>query len=255
MNKTPYSSKGHSTERSSYNKHNYNDGRNSRSGSQHRNPPTSQQQPSQQQKLVQPSATAAPVPVVPIPLLNPDQLKLRMKNIMDEYLNDLCLLEDTISDIHANIRLSDMHEFIFKMYNEVIERSDQMRLKTGKLIARLVTLNVVSSDVVVEALKEVLSQADDLVIDIPKLWDYLPLMILPLVTENVLTLKRLVACKSVFNDHRFMPELLAELLKHLVKDNGANYVFDLWRTSGVQFTDFLTADVDNYVKQHVSYYS
>lgn len=134
MIRAPSLSKGHNTGRSSYNQHNYyNDGKNSRSSSQHRNTPTSEYQQSQQQTLVQLSTTIAPAPVSSdMVLFSPAKLKIRMKYIMDEYLNDCCSLEDSVSNIHARFLPFNMREFIVKMYNEVLKRSDSICLKAAK---------------------------------------------------------------------------------------------------------------------------
>lgn len=252
MGKDSYVSKGLSMERGY--KH-YEDGRGSRSGSQHRNAPTSQQQQQQQQQKPAP-AVAAPVSQPAAPpkqQLNSDQLRLRMQNIMEEYLNDCCTLAECESDIRASIDASKLNEFVVEGYNSVLERSASTRRKAGKLFAHLVKSQVLGNEELTKALREVLSQADDLIIDIPKLWDYLAEMILPLVTDGVVPLDRLRVCADVLIPQGHAHKLLTQLLKQLVADNGPNYVVDLWQSSGVRFTDFMPADsVDSYIKDHVS---
>lgn len=56
----------------------------------------------------------------------------------------------------------------------MLERSKTARLKCGELFAKLIKMESLSVEAYLKALEEVLSQVDELIIDIPKLWDYLP---------------------------------------------------------------------------------
>lgn len=98
--KDPYSSKGPSLERSSY-KQSYNDGRGSRSGSQHRSadresslPPT-QKLPQAPPKVVQAQGPAF--------TMSEEQLERHVKNNLDEYLNDSCTVEEYSQDTQSTV--------------------------------------------------------------------------------------------------------------------------------------------------------
>lgn len=62
--------------------------------------------------------------------------------------------------------------FVFS-YLRVFEKSSNDRLKTGELFAKLVKQDQISLDDYCFGLQEILEEADDLKIDIPKFWDYL----------------------------------------------------------------------------------
>lgn len=67
--------------------------------------------------------------------------------------------------------------FFCYSYISVLDRSKTARLGTGSLFANLLKRSTLSVDNYCFGLEEVLSQADDLTIDIPKIWDYLAEMI------------------------------------------------------------------------------
>lgn len=56
----------------------------------------------------------------------------------------------------------------------VLERSKTARLGAGLLFAHLIKQKILSLKDYCTGFEEILSQADDLTIDIPKIWDYLP---------------------------------------------------------------------------------
>lgn len=248
--KDPYVSKGPSMERSY--KQNYEDGRGSRSGSQHRNSqrPTPSPSPSMKREQLPP-----PQPQPQIPQLDPELLKLKMHNIMEEYLNDCTSVAECALEIKQSIDQSKMQEFVSQGYNDVLEVSTTARKKVGILFTLLIKNNILTFDDYSKSLKELLSYADDLIIDIPKLWDCLAEMIVPLITEDVLSLDRLASCMDILVAQNHSHKLLAQLLKQLYADKGPGYVMEIWRTSGVSFTDFMAADyVNSFIKDNVSYY-
>lgn len=58
-------------------------------------------------------------------------------------------------------------------YLFILERSKTARVKAGLLFAHLIKLETLPLPDYCAGLEEVLNQADDLRIDIPKIWDYL----------------------------------------------------------------------------------
>lgn len=250
--KDPYVSKGPSMERTY--KQSYEDGRGSRSGSQHRN---SQQRPapspSPSMKREQQQQPLPPPPQPQIPQLTPELLKLKMHNIFEEYLNDCSNLKECASEIKQSIEPSKMQEFVTQGYNDNLDCSTTVRLKTAKLFAYLIKHKQLTLDDYCKSLKELLSYADDLVIDIPKLWNYLAEMIVPLVTEDVLTLSKLGSCMDILITQHHSHKLFAQLLKLLYTEKGPAYIIELWNSSGVSFTDFMSEEhVNSFIEDNVS---
>lgn len=55
----------------------------------------------------------------------------------------------------------------------VLERSKTARLRAGLLFATLIKKKIVPLEDYCTGLQDILSQVDDLTIDIPKIWDYI----------------------------------------------------------------------------------
>lgn len=110
-NKDPYSSKGPSIERT-YGSQSYEGrGGGSRSGSQHRSRDSSiasqRNIPSSQPIPVKMPSPVAPVSVPPAaPELSDEALERRLKNMLEEYLNDLCAISISFEDIKDAISTS-----------------------------------------------------------------------------------------------------------------------------------------------------
>lgn len=70
-------------------------------------------------------------------------------------------------------RLKFIFYFFIFSYMDILERSKTARLQTGLLFATLIKRGTLPLDDYCTGLDELLSQVDDLIIDIPKIWDYL----------------------------------------------------------------------------------
>lgn len=55
----------------------------------------------------------------------------------------------------------------------MLERSKTARVRTATLFAQLIRMKTLPVDTYCEGLEQVLEQADDLTIDIPKIWEYI----------------------------------------------------------------------------------
>lgn len=70
--------------------------------------------------------------------------------------------------------MNTLQTLIFRCsYIDILERSKTARLQTGLLFATLIKRGTLPLQDYCSGLEEVLAQVDDLIIDIPKIWDYL----------------------------------------------------------------------------------
>ncbi|KAJ8971141.1 hypothetical protein NQ314_000873 [Rhamnusium bicolor] len=214
--KEPYSSKGPSLERN-YNK-SY-DGRGSRSGSQHRSNDSSASS-SQRSTPAPIIAPAAPKPAQSMPILQltQEQMERRINNSLDEYVTGSCSVEEYFLDIGSVIPLSYYPQMIEDSYLHVLEKSQQARSKTGALFAKLIRLGKIQLDDYCTGLEGILSQADDLKIDIPKFWDYLAEILVDVICEEVVPLSRLHKSFQILISQGHAAKMLAPLF-NFIKDN------------------------------------
>lgn len=99
------------------------DGRGSRSGSQHRSHDNSQRSkpmPTPQQSLPKSNPQAAPKPRQPpveqISSEHPDQLQRKIKNILEEYLNDCYTVTECEEDIRTSLPQSALSQLVSERY-------------------------------------------------------------------------------------------------------------------------------------------
>ncbi|KAJ8939180.1 hypothetical protein NQ318_017077 [Aromia moschata] len=242
-NKEPYSSKGPSLERS-YGKP-Y-EGRGSRSGSQHRSNDSSAS--SSQRSTPAPVMAPAPVKPVqqaPVPQLSEEQIERRINNSLDEYVTGSCTVEEFFLDISSVVPPSYCPRMIEDCYLRVLEKSHQARSKTGTLFAKLIKLGKIRIEDYCLGLERILSQADDLKIDIPKIWDYLAEILVDLVCEEVLPLNRLQKSFQILIKQGHAAKVLAALFKIVVTEKGPNFLQNAWQSSGLQVTDFMPSPQAN----------
>ncbi|RZC05037.1 eukaryotic translation initiation factor 4 gamma 3-like, partial [Asbolus verrucosus] len=249
--KDPYSSKGPSLERSTY-KQSY-DGRGSRSGSQHRSNERDSSLSSSQKTAPTTISNAPKAAQTPAPSYNftEEQLERHVKNNLDEYLNDSCSVEEYGQDTQTSVPPSYFPRMVADGYLHVLERSMTARTRTGILFAKLINLGTLPLKDYCTGLEEVLSQVDDLIIDIPMIWDYLAEILVHLICEEALHLARLhKSCERIINQGHGS-KLLASLFKLVVSEKGPNFLTSCWRASGLSLDNFMDpSQVDSFVKDN-----
>ncbi|CAH1141154.1 unnamed protein product [Phyllotreta striolata] len=269
--KDPYYSKGTSLERGSYK---YDSRSGSRSGSQHRSndssasssqrgtpapaPPVVQQPPHNvaQQPAAQrvpPTAVAPSISSAPVQIenLTDDQRYRRITNNLDEYVNGNCTLEEYFTDISCAVSPSQFSRMVNDSILHILEKSQDTRLKTGSLFAKLILQGKISLDDYCTGLEELFWQADDLKIDIPKIWDYLAEILVDSIIEEALPLKSLHKTASVLIKQKQCDKLLVSLFKLVISNKGTNCLQTLWQLSHLQVSDFMDASqVDAFIKDN-----
>ncbi|KAJ8913562.1 hypothetical protein NQ315_017113 [Exocentrus adspersus] len=250
--KDPYSSKGPSLERS-YGKY---DGRGSRSGSQHRSNDSSAS--SSQRSTPAPIAAPPvappklqPAQPAPVPQLTEEQMERRINNSLDEYVTGSCTADEYFLDISSVIPPSYFPKMIEDSCLRVLELSHQARTKTGSLFAKLVKWGRIQLEDYCAGLEGILAQADDLKIDIPKIWDYLAEILVYSICEEVMPLGRLHKSFQILISQGQAAKLLTPLFKLVVSERGPNFLQNIWQVSGLQLTDFMSgSQVDSFVKDN-----
>ncbi|KAJ8985508.1 hypothetical protein NQ317_015052 [Molorchus minor] len=237
--KEPYSSKGTSLERG-YGK--LYDGRGSRSGSQHRSNDSSASSSQRSTPApVMPPAQPKPVQQAPVVQLTEEQIIRRINNSLDEYITGSCTADDYFLDISSILPPSYYPRIVSDSYSRVLEKSQQARLKTGGLFAKLIKSGKIPLEDYCTGLEEIFLQAEDLQIDVPKIWDYLAEILVNLVCEEVLPLSRLYKSFQPLIKQDRAVEVLVPLFKFVVTEVGPNFLQNIWQVSGLQLTDFMPA--------------
>jgi translation initiation factor 4G len=173
----------------------------------------------------------------------------KTKSLIDEYLqiHDIKEAVQCVKDLESP---KTIHQFVSTALNHVLERSSKARKVTGTFLNHLVKQNIVSADAYMKGLQETLEFAEDMQIDIPMIWQYLGELIGPMVQDGCLPLTSLRRiCEPLSS---MAGVLVAEILHDMSHTLGHIKVGELWRSSKLQWSDFLkpNENVGEFVRKH-----
>ncbi|XP_067006474.2 eukaryotic translation initiation factor 4 gamma 1 isoform X2 [Anabrus simplex] len=176
--------------------------------------------------------------------LSADQVAKKTVVLLDEYFNNSNETETALS-VAETFGVSNIIPFVIEALNSVLEKSSQARQNIGKLMCHLIRDNVVTKIQFLQGFSEIISQADDLAIDIPMIFLYLAEILVPLLSTETLS----------FSDFREVARLLykfvLEVLQLLSKERGPGWIREKWVAAGIDWSDFIESErVDSFVKEH-----
>jgi len=157
---------------------------------------------------------------------------------------------EAIKEIGEKFSPETIAQFVEIVLNKVLEGSDKARSVTGTLLSQLVKKHMVTEKQYLEGLNVLLSMAEDLLVDIPKLWDFMAQIVAPVLSAGNLGLKILKDSSSTANLHsgelgeRCAAGKYAAAVLHEMGKSGHIAVAKMWRESGLQWSDFLTPDTN-----------
>lgn len=168
------------------------------------------------------------------------------KPLLEEFINNGDF-EETIKEISEKFSCKTIEKFIENVFNEVIERSEKARVQAGNLMSELLLKKMISEEQWLVGLDSLLSVAEDLLVDIPKFWDFLAQIISPVLSSRA---ARLTILKESSVELMAGPlgkkcaaaKYVAAVL-HEMSRSGQQHVLVLWRDSGLDWSDFISCDV------------
>ncbi|KAK0061335.1 eukaryotic translation initiation factor 4 gamma 3, partial [Biomphalaria pfeifferi] len=137
---------------------------------------------------------------------------------------------------------ADMNQFITVTVNHVLEKTDGIRQQIGELFDDLLKTQIITVEDVTKGFSEVMVFAEDIVIDVPKLWAYLAQLIAPLLNHTLLwsNLEPMICCHLQPKNSAIM---LAHILKLLLdKQMTVAEIQKGWNASSLNWTQFMEQD-------------
>ncbi|KAI0210660.1 Eukaryotic translation initiation factor 4 gamma 1 [Lamellibrachia satsuma] len=179
-------------------------------------------------------------------------LRRKTKSLVDEYLqiHDLNEAVQCVKDLESP---KSIHLFVSTALDHVLERSSKARTATGTLLNHLVKQTIVSAESYMKGVHETLQFSEDMQIDIPNIWQYLGELIGPMVQDGCLPL---ISLRRICEPLSSMAGILvAEILHDMARTVGHLKVGELWRSSRLQWSDFLKPgdNVDEFLRKHVDH--
>ncbi|KAK7864548.1 hypothetical protein R5R35_007322 [Gryllus longicercus] len=179
-----------------------------------------------------------------VPPMSEDTVKKHTLVLVEEYLTNLNEKE-TCSSVLEIFGEANVNAFVLESINGVLEKTSLARQNVGKLMCYLMKAGVVSKQMLFTSFSQIISDGDDLAIDIPKIWLYLAEIIVPPLSLEIITFS------EFRNLAKRVGKLVAEVLQLLLKDKGPAWIRERWDAAGLSWTDFVSADnVDSFVKKH-----
>jgi len=209
------------------------------------------------------SQPAKPASISEVPLNGPteasrDDVEKWTTPLLNEYLHNVDLAE-AIKEVGEKFSSATIPTLVEVIFNEVIERSDKARVNAGGLVASLLSKKMVTEQQFLDSLDaSLLSIAEDLLVDIPKFWDFLAQLLAPVISSQVVPLTALkrAAEKAELGSgelgRRCAAGKLVAAVLHEMGKSGHSAVSHLWRQSGLKWEDFLAADtsVEQFVRDN-----
>ncbi|KAK3602704.1 hypothetical protein CHS0354_017146 [Potamilus streckersoni] len=177
-------------------------------------------------------------PSTPVQELTDDQMLSKTRAIMDEYLHiqDVKVAISCVQELSSS---GSLHLFVYNALNQVLERSEVARRQTGLLLHDLVKNNVLMVDTYIKGLNQITMYADNMEINIPKLWEYLGQLIGPMVQDGSVPLGFLKQVCEPLRANGKSGILVAEILHDASHREGHKKVARLWAESGLHWSDFI----------------
>ncbi|KAL3861762.1 hypothetical protein ACJMK2_007784 [Sinanodonta woodiana] len=188
-------------------------------------------------------------PSTPVQEFTDDQIINKTRAIMDEYLH-IQDVNEAISCVQELSASGSLHLFVYHALNQVLERSEVARRQTGQLLHDLVKNNVLLVDIYVKGLNEILMFAEDMEIDIPKIWEYLGQLIGPMVQDGSVPLSFLKQVCEPLKANGKSGILVAEILHDASHREGHKKIGKLWAESRLHWSDFVPKNqIDQFLSE------
>ncbi|XP_072174929.1 eukaryotic translation initiation factor 4 gamma 1-like [Diadema setosum] len=182
-------------------------------------------------------------------LLPADKVEQKAKAIVDEFLNlrDFAEAINCVSELPSSQR----NLFVEATLDHIIEKKREMRENVGVLFQTLIVKNLLTNEQYLAGLKNTIDYAEDMAIDIPKIWEYLGEIQGAMLVGGADFLKLQAMGIEPLCEINKAGILLAEILKTAVRRNGASKVAQWWQESGLQWEKFLPPgkNVQQFVQQ------
>ena len=170
------------------------------------------------------------------------------KPLIEEFVNNGDF-EETIKEIAEKFSSKTIQKFLEEVFNQVIERSEKARSQTGNLLAQLLLKQMLSESQWLGGLEGLLSFAEDLLVDIPKFWDFLAQIISPVLSSRAIRMSMLKESSAdlmvgALGKKCAAGKYVAAVL-HEMSKSGQPPVLELWRDSGLQWSDFICEEASD----------
>jgi translation initiation factor 4G len=185
-----------------------------------------------------------------------EEVERKVNNMVEEYMHNDDVNE-ALKDIEEfqPVNEEQFEEFVRLAASSILERSDKARKAVGKLFYTALKENKLDVKRFTAGFRMIFEAAEDMVIDIPRMGNYLGELLAPLIQEdfNVGFLKELCAATT---DSKVLGDVLSEILHCASQRLGHSSVIKIFKYSNVNVNEILK-DLPNskeFLKEKVKVY-
>ncbi|XP_060075672.1 eukaryotic translation initiation factor 4 gamma 3-like isoform X2 [Ylistrum balloti] len=193
----------------------------------------------------EPAPVATPTPAKE---LSQEDMEKKTISILDEFLH-IQDMNEAVTCVEELNSPSTLHWFVSTSLNHVLERSEVARRQTGLLLHDLVRKGSVPVKAYINGLHEILQYAEDMEIDIPKIWQYFGELIGPMIQDGSVPFSFLKDAIEPLKASHKACVLIAAILHDASERQGHKKIASIWKSSGLQWNDFMpAADVKTFLR-------
>jgi len=131
-----------------------------------------------------------------------------------------------------------------------LERDGATRKTIGTVFNEMLKLRYFILDDILEGFSAILPDADDFIVDYPKLWEYLAETIVPIFADGVVPLSFVASMSAAGKKEKAAP-VVAAVVKELVNKQGSEAVLGMWKACNLQLSSLLLgSDPVAFADQH-----
>ncbi|GBP66483.1 Eukaryotic translation initiation factor 4 gamma 3 [Eumeta japonica] len=176
--------------------------------------------------------------------------KARIKSTIDQFL--ITSDAEEVGEELRRLYPPQQHAaLVAEILNAALEKSLKETVKIAQLILTLVNTKALSESTVEEGLREIMEFASDIVIDVPKLYDYIACFVSVFIQNEIFSLATLYDMSSGVISAQQGRLLLKSVLRLLVTDRGEAFVSDRWRGSGLTLRQWMNNEqVESFIVEN-----
>lgn len=167
--------------------------------------------------------------------LSPDRTEEKIQFIVEEFLGNNNIQESLLS-ISEEFPPSDMGTFVVGALTFLLDQSASVRSDVGNLLSHLLKEGVLTTQQLLQGLKEVARAADDVGTDMPEVWLSLAEILVSVLSAEVLSSSDMKTATTVLH------KMVFTILHLLQKEKGPYWISQRWDLTGINWKDFSAAD-------------
>ena len=174
-------------------------------------------------------------------------LKTKTRAILEEFFG-LADMAEAFLSITELYHPQTIQSFFENMFNCVVERSSSDRTAAGWLTSHMLEREALSPSVFLEGVSTILEVAEDLVIDIPKIWSYFAEILAPSLLSRNSPLTVLRDSSNSLPEH-LAHQYLGQVLGAMVRADSIR-AEEAWKQSGFTFADIKVSEVEQFCAKY-----